>query len=134
MCVGGIIVCVGIPLVWPVPLVGLRDLAVLATMGVVQLAVPVVLLVRGARHVPATQMALIALLDVPLNPLWAWIGVGEAPTAEAAIGGGIIVAAVTAVVAGWRRPRPALETPSVAERLLGAQIGFAGGASRRRRW
>jgi drug/metabolite transporter (DMT)-like permease len=63
-------------------------------MGIVQLAAPLVLFVRAARYVPAVQLSLIALLDVVFNPLWAWIGVGEAPGPSAVLGGGIIVGAV----------------------------------------
>ena len=85
-------------------------------MGIVQLAVPIVLYVRGARHVPAMQMALIGLLDMLFNPLWAWIGVGEMLAADAIIGGVIIVAAVVLAVAGRRRPQPALAPSGAAER------------------
>jgi drug/metabolite transporter (DMT)-like permease len=51
------------------------------------------------------QMTLIRLLDVVFNPLWAWLGVRETPSASAIAGGGFIVAAVVLVVAARRRPR-----------------------------
>ena len=60
--------------------------------------------------------ALIGLLDMLFNPLWAWIGVGEVLAADAVIGGGIIVAAVVLAVAGRRRPQPALAPSVAAER------------------
>jgi drug/metabolite transporter (DMT)-like permease len=106
MCVGGLLVFLGIPLVRGLPPVP-ADLPLILVMGVVQLAVPVVLYVRAARHVPAMQMALISLLDAPLNPFWAWLGVGEVPAASALVGGAIIAAAVVLVVAGRRRAAPA---------------------------
>jgi drug/metabolite transporter (DMT)-like permease len=116
VCIGGLLVCIGIPLFREVPLLDLRDTLLAAAMGIVQLAVPIVLYVRGARHVPAMQMALIGLLDMLFNPLWAWIGVGEMLAADAIIGGGIIVAAVVLAVAGRRRPQPALAPSGAAER------------------
>ena len=85
------------------------QIAVLAVMGPVQLAIPLILFAKGARHVQATTLSLIALLDVVLNPFWSWIGVGEAPTGSAVAGGAIIVGAVAmSILAGEklnRRPR-----------------------------
>ncbi len=74
-----------------------HDLLLIFLMGVVQLALPIALYARGARYLPATQLALFALLDVVLNPLWAWVGVGEVPAGETAVGGLLIVGAVTLV-------------------------------------
>jgi drug/metabolite transporter (DMT)-like permease len=113
--VGGIIVAAGIPLLRGLPAVEGRDLLLILAMGVVQLAAPIVLYVRAARHVPAVHMVLIGLLDVLFNPLWAWIGAGEAPTANAIAGGGIIVAAVVLTVLGRRRAPAALAPSSAAE-------------------
>jgi drug/metabolite transporter (DMT)-like permease len=113
--VGGVIVATGIPLLRGLPAVEGRDLLLILAMGVVQLAAPIVLYVRAARHVPAVHMVLIGLLDVLFNPLWAWIGAGEAPTANAIVGGGIIVAAVVLVVLGRRRAPAALAPSSAAE-------------------
>lgn len=112
MCVGGVMVAAAMPLLGADLAVSLRDLLMIMVMGVVQLAVPIILYVRGARHVPAMQMALICLLDVLLNPLWAWIGVGETPTPSALTGGGIIVAAVLLVVVAGRRRSPRTLAPT----------------------
>ena len=113
VCLGGVLVAVGVPLLQEVPPVAGRDLLLILAMGVIQLAVPLILYVRAARYIPAMHMVLIGLLDVLFNPLWAWIGAGEAPTADAMLGGGIIVAAVVLVVIGRRWTPPAL-APSAA--------------------
>jgi drug/metabolite transporter (DMT)-like permease len=42
------------------------------------------------------------MLDVVLNPLWSWLGVGEVPTNSAFIGGAIIVGAVVISIFGDR--------------------------------
>lgn len=70
------------------------DGGVVVTMGLVHLALPVLLLTRGARDVPAVQITLIALLDIVLSPLWVWLLLGETPGLNTALGGGLIVAAV----------------------------------------
>jgi DME family drug/metabolite transporter len=115
VCVGGALVAVGVPLLHEIPPVEPRDLLLILGMGVVQLAVPIILYVRAARYVPAMHMVLIGLLDVLFNPFWAWIGAGEAPTANAIAGGGIIVAAVVLVVARRRRATPALAASGAVE-------------------
>ena len=56
-----------------------RDIALLALLGFFQLGLPCMLLVIAARHLSATEVALLALLEVLLGPLWAWIGAGETP-------------------------------------------------------
>ena len=85
------------------PPIGWHDLGLIAAMAVVQLALPLYLFAVGARYIPAVQATLINLLDVLFNPFWAWLGVGERPTVDAAIGGSLIVGAVLlAIVYGAR--------------------------------
>lgn len=102
MCVGGVLVFTILPLIHGGVDISLHDLPLILAMGVIQLGIPVILFVRGARHVPAIQIALISLLDMLFNPLFTWIGVGETPSAGAFAGGGVIVAGVllTILVAG----------------------------------
>ena len=71
-------------------------------MGAVQLAIPLIFYGKGARSVPAVALSLIVMLDVILNPLWSWIGVGEEPGLAAFIGGAIILAAVILCILGER--------------------------------
>ncbi|MGH7186954.1 MAG: DMT family transporter [Pseudomonadota bacterium] len=105
ICVGGVAVFALVALFIGLSELPARDLALIAAMGVIQLAAPLVLFIRGARTVPAIQLSLIALLDVVFNPLWAYIGVGEVPDRNAFIGGAIIVSAVGITVLGraWAR-------------------------------
>lgn len=74
--------------------VGAYDLAVLALLGLVILPLALTLFIAGARTVPAAEVALMALLETVLGPLWAWLGVGEAPSARALVGGALVVAAI----------------------------------------
>ena len=77
------------PIAWP-------TLLTLLFMGALQLALPMVLFMRGARHVAAVQMVLITMADAFLNPLWVWLVHGELPALAVYWGGALIVAAITA--------------------------------------
>lgn len=109
ICLGGLIVFFSAALFTGGLSASPAQIAVLALMGPVQLAIPLIFFAKGARHVQATTLSLIALLDVVLNPFWSWMGVGEAPTRSAVAGGAIIVGAVAmSILAGERlnwRPR-----------------------------
>jgi drug/metabolite transporter, DME family len=71
-----------------------RDMAILALMGPVQLGIPILLLARGARSVRAVTVSIIAMLDIVLNPFWAWTLAGEVPDGNAVVGALIICSAV----------------------------------------
>jgi drug/metabolite transporter (DMT)-like permease len=73
---------------------GIRDLALLALLGFFQLGLPCMLMVAAARHLSATEVALLALLEVLLGPLWAWLGAGEVPATSTLTGGAVVLAAL----------------------------------------
>jgi drug/metabolite transporter (DMT)-like permease len=79
-----------------------REMLLLAMMGPLQLSIPLVFYIKGARSVPAITLSLIAMLDAVLNPLWPWLVVGEVPDPSAFIGGAIIIAAVFLSIFGGR--------------------------------
>lgn len=85
------------------PIAG-STLALLFLMGAVQLALPMVLYMRGARHVSATQMVLITMLDAVLNPLWVWMVFGEVPAAGVFWGGALILGAIGATAVRQATP------------------------------
>lgn len=94
-----------LPLAWPFQAAG-HDLALLALMGVVQLAIGCILFVRAMPHLTAVEISLIGLLESILAPLWVWVGVGERPSNLALIGGAIvIVSLVLNELMGARRKR-----------------------------
>jgi drug/metabolite transporter, DME family len=68
-------------------------LLILAT-GVVQLAIPYVLFQLGLRRVGPVEASLLILLEPVLNPVWAWLAVGERPDAATFVGGAAILAAM----------------------------------------
>lgn len=76
-------------------------------MGALQLALPMVLYMRGARHVAAVQMVLITMADAFLNPLWVWLVHGELPATAVYWGGALILLAISATtLSGSRSASP----------------------------
>jgi drug/metabolite transporter (DMT)-like permease len=70
------------------------DFGVSVYLGVFQVGLGFTLLILGARHVPAAQVGLLALLEPVLGPIWAWLTVTEIPTTATLWGGLIILSAV----------------------------------------
>lgn len=89
--------CLSAVLMLPVALPSIataRDIALLALLGFAQLGLPCMLLVVAARHLAATEVALLALLEVVLGPLWAWLGAGEVPAPTTLSGGALVLSAL----------------------------------------
>jgi drug/metabolite transporter, DME family len=115
ICLGGFFAFVAAAIFGGGLSVPAADIAVLAIMGPVQLAIPLILFAKSARYVQAATLSLIALLDAVLNPFWAWLGVGEVPTLYAVIGGAIILGAVAlSIIAGQRSASANNEFPAKA--------------------
>jgi len=72
----------------------LQSIAVLLVMGLVQLAIPLVLYMVGARSVATSHMVLITMADAVLNPLWVWLVHGEVPPHAVYLGGALVLAAI----------------------------------------
>ena len=73
---------------------GPRDLLLLAVLGFFQLGLPCMLMVVAARSLSAPEVSLLALLEVVLGPLWAWLGAGEVPAAATLAGGLLVMGAL----------------------------------------
>jgi len=50
--------------------------------------------VLASRTLTAPEIALLALLEVVLGPLWTWLGAGEVPAGSTIAGGAIVLAAL----------------------------------------
>jgi drug/metabolite transporter (DMT)-like permease len=74
--------------------IGGDDLAALVALGGGQIGLGLALLTVGARLIPAAQVALIALLEVVLGPLWVWIAQGEQPDTATLAGGAVVIVAI----------------------------------------
>jgi len=91
-----------LPLAVPFAATGM-DIAWLALLGLVQLAIPCALCVVCARVLKAPEVSLLALLEVIFGILLAWLWAHEAPGAEVLQGGSAVIAAlVVNELLGWR--------------------------------
>jgi len=93
---------VTLPLAWPLQASG-HDIGLLALLGTVQLAIPCLLVVRLSRELPATELALLALLEVIFGVLLAWLGANEIPSDSTLAGGALVLAALAANHLAGRR-------------------------------
>ncbi len=74
--------------------IGTADLLLCLLMGVGQVGAGFLLITTGARFVPAAEVALLALIEVGLAPLWVWLWIDEAPSGATLAGGAIVLGAV----------------------------------------
>lgn len=93
-----------LPLAWPLQ-ASRHDLGLLALLGCVQLALPCVLVVRLSRHLPAPEIALLALLEVVFGVAWAWLWAGEPLSSNTLLGGALVLGALAANEALAVKPR-----------------------------
>ena len=81
-----------------------HDIALLAMLGLVQLAIPCVLSVRCASVLKAPEIALLALLEIIFGILLAWLGAGEVPGTNVLTGGALVLGALLVnELFGWRQ-------------------------------
>jgi drug/metabolite transporter (DMT)-like permease len=104
------------PLAWPLQATA-HDLGLLALLGVVQLALPCLLVVRLTRELPSHEISLLGLLEVVFGVLWAWVGAGEAPGPTALTGGALVIGALVAneLLSSTARGRRTASTPSATD-------------------
>ena len=94
LCMSGIIAAlIALPMATPAAVTSV-DMAYLMLMGLFIIPVSMVLFLSGARYAPVAEIALLALIETVLGPFWVWLGVGETPSTNALIGGGIVILAI----------------------------------------
>ncbi len=87
----------------------LHEIAIALTLGFVSLGLGMVLYTLGSRVVPGAELALLAMTEVVLGPIWVWLILGETAKAATLIGGAILMAAlVFNALSGLRRKPPPL--------------------------
>ena len=86
-----------------------RSFAVLAFLGIFQIAIAYVLFVRGLAFVTATQASLTGMLEPVSNPIWVFLFLGEKPSGFAIAGALVVLAAIAGhTLAG----EPAMDLPA----------------------
>ena len=94
--IGGVISALGtLPLSMPFAATT-HDVGILAMLGIIQLAIPCMIMVNVIRHLAPQQVALLCLLEVILGPIWSWAFAGEALTRATIQGAAVVIAALAA--------------------------------------
>jgi drug/metabolite transporter (DMT)-like permease len=94
-----------LPMAWPLG-VSLHDLGLLAVLGVFQLGIPCILVMRAAARLAAAKTSLLALLEVVFGIALTWLFGGETPSWATVAGGLAVLAALAYNEVGQSR-RPA---------------------------
>lgn len=81
------------PLSMPFQATG-QDVALLAMLGLVQLAIPCALAVVCARYLKAPEISLLALLEIIFGIALAWLGANETPGNPVLLGGSLVLGAL----------------------------------------
>ena len=93
------------------PLAGSRptDWAMVAFLGVFQIGVAYLFLIRGLERVSAFEASLLLLLEPVLNPIWTWLVHGERPGVWSIAGAAVILLAT--VTKSWVDGRNPISSP-----------------------
>jgi drug/metabolite transporter (DMT)-like permease len=73
-----------------------KDVGILAMLGIIQLAVPCMIMVNVVKHLAPQQVALLCLLEVILGPIWSWAFAGEVLSAATIEGAVVVITALAA--------------------------------------
>jgi drug/metabolite transporter (DMT)-like permease len=88
--------------------VSVGDLGFLATMGVVQLGLGLMLFMLAVPHLSSAEITLLSVLEIIFGVGSTWLLIGERPGSAALAGGGIVISAlVLDQMAGLRSPKSA---------------------------
>ncbi|PTY36029.1 hypothetical protein BGP77_01525 [Saccharospirillum sp. MSK14-1] len=85
----------------------------LAVMGLLQMPVASVLIMKATRYLPAPEVSLFLLIETLMGPVWVWLVLNEAISPLTFVGGLAIMGAI--FVHSWvslRRPETDLLTPT----------------------
>ncbi len=82
-----------LPLAWPLQATA-HDIGLLGFLGVFQLALPCLLVVRLSRVLSGAEISLLGLLELVFGVALAWLGADEVPRSDTLIGGALVVGAL----------------------------------------
>lgn len=82
-----------LPLAWPLQATS-HDISLLGFLGVFQLAVPCLLVVRLSRVLSGAEISLLGLLELVFGVALAWLGANENPGRDTLVGGTLVIGAL----------------------------------------
>jgi DME family drug/metabolite transporter len=100
-----------LPFAWGHLALDARGAALVLFLGIFQMGISYVLFVTGLKTVRAAEASLLGMLEPMFNPLWAFLGLGERPSAWASLGGAIVLVAVAGRTVFGARAGAAPATP-----------------------
>jgi len=86
----GLACLAALPLALPASLSG-TSLILMLVLGLIVLPASLAMIGLAPRYLPAPEVSLILRLEALLAPLWVWLVLGEVPSRQTLIGGGIIL-------------------------------------------
>ncbi len=90
-----------------------HDLVIALLMGWIQFGIGFMCFTIATRYIMASEVALFALTESILGPIWVWYGVGEQPSLLTFIGSGIVLLCVSSYcIAGIRDERRRIQSIS----------------------
>ena len=97
-------IALGIAVFLPIPRFTPGAIGSILVLGVLQIGLAAVFFSYGIKRVSAVTANLIALIEPVFNPVWVFLLLGEAPSAQAILGGALIISSVTlsSLITGWR--------------------------------
>jgi len=89
----------------PLPVFTLPAVGAIVALGLFQIGFASILFSYAIKSISAISANLIAVIEPVFNPIWVLLVIGEIPSKNTIIGGGVIIAAVIGVqaVIAWRR-------------------------------
>ncbi len=89
-----IVTLICIPFILDLKPLSFSDVWMVTFLGVFQIAFAYAFFSYGLKRIIAVEASIIGMLEPVLNPIWVFIGYGEAPSGWAIIGGMIIISAI----------------------------------------
>jgi DME family drug/metabolite transporter len=108
-CLGGIVMGVISGLAADSLIISNHDLVIAIAMGSLQFGIGFWCFTVATRYIMASEVALFALTESILSPIWVWVGVGEEPSLLTLAGSAIVLVCVASYcVNGIRQERKSL--------------------------
>jgi len=105
-CLGGLVMAAVGGIFADDLIISTHDLVIALLMGWVQFGIGFMCFTIATRYIMASEVALFALTESILGPIWVWIGVGEQPSLLTFIGSGIVLVCVSSYcIVGIREER-----------------------------
>jgi drug/metabolite transporter (DMT)-like permease len=105
-CLGGVVMAAVGGIFADNLIISNHDLVIAVLMGWIQFGIGFMCFTIATRYIMASEVALFALTESILGPIWVWIGVGEQPSLLTLIGSGIVLVCVSSYcIVGIREER-----------------------------